>query len=168
MFLLGQFCALSRPTGFVFSRWLSRTPEAVQVLRFGQTSRHLSKLRRVRGDHSYSLRKSDVRLGEPYQAHQGHPTLSYMNYMCNAMSTIDCNCFKKFISHFCWMMPLFSQSSKERQFPEAENDGFRQTFQGIEDPRKSYATKRDLIELLVISLLAKLTDNSSCTAFAPF
>ena len=64
------------------------------------------------------------------------------------------------------MMPFFDQSNKERQFPEAVNDGFRQIFQGIEDPCKNNAAKRDLIELPVISLPAKLTDNSPCTAFA--
>ena len=33
-------------------------------------------------------------------------------------------------------------------------EGFRAIFQGVEDPRKSNATKHDLIEMLVIALLA--------------
>ena len=47
-------------------------------------------------------------------------------------------------------------------------DGFREIFQGVDDPRKSNATKHDLTEMLTIALLATLTGKSSCSAFALF
>ena len=46
--------------------------------------------------------------------------------------------------------------------------GFRAIFQGVEDPRKSNATKHDLIEMLVIALLATLSGSSSCSGFARY
>ena len=36
----------------------------------------------------------------------------------------------------------------------------------VEDPRKSNAKKHDLIEMLVVALLATLAGNSSCSSFA--
>ena len=47
-------------------------------------------------------------------------------------------------------------------------DGFREIFQGVEDPRKSNATKNDLTEILTIVLLAALTGKSSCSSSARF
>ena len=45
-------------------------------------------------------------------------------------------------------------------------DGFRFIFQGVDDPRKSNNTTHDLVEMLVIALLASLTGRSSCSSFA--
>ena len=45
---------------------------------------------------------------------------------------------------------------------------FRAIFQGVDDPRKSNATKHDLIEMLVIALLATLSGKSSCSSFARY
>lgn len=47
-------------------------------------------------------------------------------------------------------------------------EGFRNIFQGVEDPRKSNAKKHDLVEMLTIALLATLTGLSSCNSFALF
>ena len=47
-------------------------------------------------------------------------------------------------------------------------EGFRAIFQGVEDPRKSNATKHELIEMLVIALLATLSDMPSCSGFARY
>ena len=47
-------------------------------------------------------------------------------------------------------------------------EGFRAIFQGVGDPRKSNATKHDLIEMLVIALLATLSGSSSCAGFARY
>ncbi len=44
----------------------------------------------------------------------------------------------------------------------------RAIFQGVDDPRKSNATKHDLIEMLVIALLATLAGKSSCSSFARY
>ena len=44
----------------------------------------------------------------------------------------------------------------------------RTIFQGVDDPRKSNATKHDLIEMLVIALLATLAGKSSCSSFARY
>ena len=44
----------------------------------------------------------------------------------------------------------------------------RAIFQGVDDPRKSNATKHDLIEMLVIALLATLSGKSSCSSFARY
>ena len=41
-------------------------------------------------------------------------------------------------------------------------EGFRIIFQGVDEPRKSNAAERDLIEMLTISLLASLTGVTSC------
>ena len=46
--------------------------------------------------------------------------------------------------------------------------GFRAIFQGVEDPRKSNATKHELIEMLVIALLATISGSSSCSGFARY
>ena len=46
--------------------------------------------------------------------------------------------------------------------------GFRVIFQGVDDPRRSNATKRDLIEMLVIALMATLAGRSSCSSFARY
>ena len=43
---------------------------------------------------------------------------------------------------------------------------FRTIFQRVDDPRKSNATKHDLIEMLVIALLATLPGKSSYSSFA--
>ena len=45
---------------------------------------------------------------------------------------------------------------------------FRAIFQRVDDPCKSNATKHDLIEILVIDLLATLTGKSSYNAFTLF
>ena len=45
---------------------------------------------------------------------------------------------------------------------------FRAIFQGVDDPRKSNATKHDLIEMLVIALLAAPSGKSSCSSFARY
>ena len=47
-------------------------------------------------------------------------------------------------------------------------EGFRNIFQGVEEPRKSDAVKHDLIEMPTIALLASLTGLTSCNAFALF
>ena len=47
-------------------------------------------------------------------------------------------------------------------------EGFRAIFQGVEDPRKSNATKHDLNEMLAIALLATLAGKSSCSSFARY
>ena len=47
-------------------------------------------------------------------------------------------------------------------------EGFRAIFQGVEDPRKSNATKHDLIEMLAVALLATLSGSSSCAGFARY
>ena len=47
-------------------------------------------------------------------------------------------------------------------------EGFRAIFQGVEDPRKSNAKKHELIEMLVIALLATLSDMPSCSGFARY
>ncbi len=44
----------------------------------------------------------------------------------------------------------------------------RAIFQGVDDPRKSNAKKHDLIEMLVIALLATLSGKSSCSSFARY
>ena len=45
---------------------------------------------------------------------------------------------------------------------------FRTIFQGVGDPRKSNATKHNLIEMLVIALPATLSGNSTCSGFARY
>ena len=47
-------------------------------------------------------------------------------------------------------------------------EGFRNIFQGVEEPRKSNAVKHDLVEMLTIALLASLTGLTSCNGFALF
>ena len=47
-------------------------------------------------------------------------------------------------------------------------EGFRTIFQRVEDPRKSNATKHDLIEMLAVALPATLSDSSSCSGFARY
>ena len=47
-------------------------------------------------------------------------------------------------------------------------EGFRNIFQGVDEPRKSNAVKHDLIEMLTISLLASLTGVTSCNGFSLF
>ena len=47
-------------------------------------------------------------------------------------------------------------------------EGFRAIFQGVGDPRKSNATKHDLIEMLAVALPATLSGSSSCAGFARY
>ena len=47
-------------------------------------------------------------------------------------------------------------------------EGFHTIFQRFEDPRKSNATKRGLIEMLAVALLATLSGSSSCSGFARY
>ena len=66
------------------------------------------------------------------------------------------------------MMPLFVQNNDGEQHSEAEVEGFRAIFQWVEDPRRSNAKKHDLIDMLVIVLLATLSGKSSCSWFARY
>ena len=43
-------------------------------------------------------------------------------------------------------------------------EGFRTIFQGVEDPRRSNATKHGLIEMLATALPATLSGSSSCSS----
>ncbi len=47
-------------------------------------------------------------------------------------------------------------------------EGFRAIFLGVDDPRKSNATKHGLIEMLAVALLATLSGSSSCAGFARY
>ena len=47
-------------------------------------------------------------------------------------------------------------------------EGFHAIFRGVGDPRKSNATKHDLIEMLAVALLATLSGKSSCSSFARY
>ena len=55
------------------------------------------------------------------------------------------------------MVPLFGQNNNREQFPEAGDGRVRYIFQGVADPRRGNATTRDLVEMLMITLLATLT-----------
>ena len=45
---------------------------------------------------------------------------------------------------------------------------FRAIFQGVDDPRKSNATKHGLVEMLVVALMATLSGWASCSSFARY
>ena len=47
-------------------------------------------------------------------------------------------------------------------------EGFHIIFQGVEDHRKSNATKHGLIEMLVTALPETLSGSSSCSGFARY
>ena len=45
---------------------------------------------------------------------------------------------------------------------------FRQFFKGVEDPRRSNATRDDFLEMLMISLLSSLCGGQTCVDMADF